>query len=133
MFVNADNTTDASEARGAEVIDVRTNRIQPEIIQERIRANVEPLNAKISALISCIFSRSKTTRRKLPQCRVFLPIACFWDPHLIGRPESLAPLLTRWLDLRDPRPTVAICFLIKPKIGSSLNDLPNCSTKESFK
>ena len=40
--VKTENTEDASETRGAEEVDKSINRISPELIEERIRANLKP-------------------------------------------------------------------------------------------
>ena len=50
MYVNTKNTTDESEALGAAEIDGTTNGFSLELIEQRIRAQLEPLNAQISKL-----------------------------------------------------------------------------------
>ena len=47
LSVKTGNTTDASETRGAEKTDKNINPISPEMIEERIKANIEPLNKHI--------------------------------------------------------------------------------------
>ena len=103
MFAKTENTADASETRGAEEIDGCINWMSSELIEERIRANIESLNLQHS--LSCVINQSKTTRRKLPQRRVRVPITRRRDPRLIGRPESLEPRPTWLLEVRDSRPT----------------------------
>ena len=50
MSVNTENTADASETRGAKKIDKNINRESPELIDKRIRANLEALNEQLSTL-----------------------------------------------------------------------------------
>ena len=50
MSVNTENTADASETRGAKEMYKSIHRASPELIEERIGADLEPLSEQIATL-----------------------------------------------------------------------------------
>ena len=54
MSVNTENTIDSSKTRRVEQIDGNTNRISPELIEEMIRADLEPVNEQISTRLQLL-------------------------------------------------------------------------------
>ena len=50
LSVNAENVTNASEPYNSEETNANEDWISPELIEERIRANLEPLNKQILTL-----------------------------------------------------------------------------------
>ena len=67
VSVNAKNTTDAPAARDLEKVDVCIKGVSPDLIEERIKANLEPLNEQISTLIELLNQLiQKKTRHIIP-------------------------------------------------------------------
>ena len=50
MSVHTENTTDTSKTHDAKRIDRTINGFSPQLIEKRMRANLEPYNAQISTL-----------------------------------------------------------------------------------
>ena len=50
MFLNAGNIADAPTARDSKNVGEPINGVWPDVIEERIKANLEPLNEQISTL-----------------------------------------------------------------------------------
>ena len=48
MSVHADNVVNASEQSDAEEINVNNDRVSSKLLEERIRANLEPLKSQPS-------------------------------------------------------------------------------------
>ena len=67
MLVNAANIINASESYDAEEINGNSDRILPELIDERLRCNLEPLNQHISTLTQLLKQLVQDQPLKLPQ------------------------------------------------------------------
>ena len=50
IFVNDESTTDAPAAHDSEKVDKPINGVLPDLIEERIKANLELLNKQVSTL-----------------------------------------------------------------------------------
>ena len=59
--MNAENTTGASAGRDPENVDETFNGVSPNVIEERIKANLQPLNERISTLIELLNQLVKET------------------------------------------------------------------------
>ena len=81
MSVNAGNATNASEPYDAEETNASNDRSSPELIEERIRANLEHLNKQILTLNQLLNQMSKIIKLKLPQRLVLVVIAHRLDPQ----------------------------------------------------
>ena len=103
--VNTENIADASETCGAEEINGSISRILHELIEEKVRANLEPLRVQISTLTKLL---NQLIQDYSPQREVGVPvpIAHWRDPCLLERPEPLEPRPTRHSEVWDSRPTV---------------------------
>ena len=82
MSVYAENNTDASEAHDTEGIDGTVNWFSSELIEEKIGANLEPLNAQISTFTLLLNQLIPHTSRKLPRKQ---------DLHSVEKPEPPEP------------------------------------------
>ena len=80
MSVNTENTADLSEKPGAKEVDGNINRMSPELIKERIKANLEHLNEQISTLTHLLNQLIQDNWAQVTQRQVSVPIVRRRDP-----------------------------------------------------
>ena len=96
MSLNTESTIDASKTRNAERTGKTTTGVLSDMIKERIRTNLEPLNAQISTLIQLLHQLIREnsvkitprlgTRTHGPQTQILLSRETRTSRTLPGKP-----------------------------------------------
>ena len=72
MSVGAENTVDTSAPRDSERIEEPNNGISHELIEEKIKANLGPLNKQLSTLTQLQYQLIQETWHVIPQWRILV-------------------------------------------------------------